>query len=576
MRVRSIELVGHPGVGNLALSFTDSSGNVFPVVVLAGANGTGKTAVLEAIHRAFEGRLAPNEKIGTVILSLNFDGDDLATISQIQGRGNVPTDGSVTDFTLKVDTNVTDTFLGHTLHWADASGKSMQHVIVPPQGWEHVFASYYSEASINFEASPPKTVTGQSLDDGEPKATRSGNKLAQSISQLLVDVRSADSEDLAEWVEANPADVPPASIRDVRFSRFRTAFDYMFPTKRFKSVERSASGLVFSFIEHGRISSLNTLSTGEKQIVFRAGFLVRNLSTMKRSIVLVDEPELSLHPEWQSRIVQFYIHLLSDPQGRHPQLFISTHSPFIVHGAAGAKPIILQKDAATGAITEMPAPHYPGVAGYEAVSAFNIDAFLASAAHPLLVIVEGETDVQILLTAWDKLYPGQQRSFEVRAALGDKNLSITLNDQEVFVKLAGRMILGVFDFDSAYNQWNGVWKKANASNLVSSQESSGLIKRHATGKAWAALLPVPSFRSHYASKVLGGHSVLSIELLFDDQYIPSGMILQKTLPLGQAIPYFNPSQKAAFAAHVDTLPASAFTSFSVVFDRISDILNGTL
>ena len=79
----------------------------------------------------------------------------------------------------------------------------------------------------------------------------------------------------------------------------------MFPRKKLRALGREKQAFRIEFEEGGRISDLNSLSTGEKQIVFRGGFLLRELDRARSGIILIDEPELSLHPEWQSRIVGF-------------------------------------------------------------------------------------------------------------------------------------------------------------------------------------------------------------------------------------------------------------------------------
>jgi len=333
-----------------------------------------------------------------------------------------------------------------------------------------------------------------------------------------------------------------------------------------------AGGHSVEFEEFGRTTSIGNLSTGEKQVVFRAGFLLRSLSEARSSIVLIDEPELSLHPEWQERIISFYTSLLGDGSGTHPQILVSTHSPFIVHGAVGAKVIILEKDSATGAVREMPSPTYPAVRGSEAVRAFNIDGFLSAARKPLLILTEGESDALLFKAAWDKLRPGKPMEFELRAALGAKNVNITLNDSEVFSKLAGRMLLGVFDFDSAFNQWNGVWYKT--SQNIPTAEVDGVMKRHSTHKGWAMLLPVPPFRQSFASRALGGASILSAEFLFQDADIPSSMVGSNQVPLGHALPYFKDSEKTNFATLAQRLPPSSFAGFEPLLARWEDILAG--
>ena len=62
------------------------------------------------------------------------------------------------------------------------------------------------------------------------------------------------------------------------------------------------------------------LSAGEKQML---SFLCYNAFSEK-TIILVDEPEVSLHVDWQRRLLPTLL-----KQGQKNQFFVATHSPFI-------------------------------------------------------------------------------------------------------------------------------------------------------------------------------------------------------------------------------------------------------
>lgn len=68
------------------------------------------------------------------------------------------------------------------------------------------------------------------------------------------------------------------------------------------------------------IDSIDTLSSGEKQML---GFLCYN-AWINESIFLIDEPEISLHIDWQRCLFQY---LLS--QQTNNQFIVATHSPCI-------------------------------------------------------------------------------------------------------------------------------------------------------------------------------------------------------------------------------------------------------
>ncbi len=573
MKIKSISIKNHPGIGDLDLSFCDDQDVPFNVIVLAGISGTGKTAVLEAIHRTFEGTLGG--KFGIVTIEFLADASDLARMA-LTRDGPKSFSTPVTEFTLKHDSFNEVSWAAYSLTWDDPAGKQngLAEFVMHREDWRNVFRSFFNEASVNFDAPHVPSITALGVDDPSIKIARSGSGLAGQITQLLVDVRAADAEDLTRWVELNPKAIPPEGVKRKRLARFADAFHTIFPAKRFKEVRHQGGVHRVEFEEFGRTTGIENLSTGEKQVVFRAGFLLKNLSEVGCSIVLIDEPELSLHPEWQERIIAFYTSLLGDGKGSHPQMIVSTHSPFIVHGAAGACVIILEKDPHTGAIREMPAPAYPVVRGTEAIRAFNIDGFLNAAQKPLLILTEGESDAILFRLAWQKLRPNMSMDFELRAALGMKNINITLNDQDVFTKLGGRMLAGVFDFDSAYDQWKGVWSKNGT--LVQVTEAEGLVKRHATKKGWAMLLPVPAHRVNYASQTLAGKSILSAEFLFDQTDIPLHMIGQNSIAMGQSLPYFRDADKMNFANQAASFPASKFAAFEPLLARWEDILAGRI
>ncbi len=574
MKIVRVKLINHPGIGDLDLDLTDN-GSAPQVVVLAGGNGCGKTAILEAIQSTF-GSNGTALNIGTIEIEFELTQFEIARLNAMGPMQRIEADAK--SFVLTYDTSSGAAQAAwqqmFQLTWIDAAGTSQPapSPVWIQEAWSGFMMVFFSEANVSFHAPPLRAIGGGDVDAPTRTGKRSGGQLANEIAQLIVDIRAADNEDLANWVAQNPDQPVPLTERDRRFSRFVKAFEYMFVSKRFKGVDRSNGLLSPEFIEHGRVSTLDKLSTGEKQIVFRAGFLLRDLAALQNSVVLIDEPELSLHPDWQARIVGFYKHLLTDGEGNCPQIIIATHSPFIVHGAGNSKVIILEKDDTTGVIGPMPSPAYPSVAAIEAVRAFNIDAFLSEVtAAQLLVLTEGETDKIILDTAWSKLRPGHPKPFELRSALAAKNINITLNDDQVIHKMNGRKVVGLFDFDEAYNHWNGLWKKGGQ---VIGDEATGLIKKHPTAdNLWAMLLPVPSFRQDFASQILKGGSILSIEFMFEDVDHIDGLTTTKPMATGFEMPKIVDGKKRDFADYVANLEPDRFAAFKPLFSRFDEMLN---
>ena len=65
------------------------------------------------------------------------------------------------------------------------------------------------------------------------------------------------------------------------------------------------------------------LSSGEKQLY--AKVILLKMLEPENSIILIDEPDLTLHPKWQAEIMRLYSKI-----GKNNQFIITTHSPFII------------------------------------------------------------------------------------------------------------------------------------------------------------------------------------------------------------------------------------------------------
>ena len=70
------------------------------------------------------------------------------------------------------------------------------------------------------------------------------------------------------------------------------------------------------------------LSGGEKELITKAFALY--VSDIRDKIILIDEPESSLHPNWQNRILKIYEDFAKE---NNNQIIIATHSPHIIASA---------------------------------------------------------------------------------------------------------------------------------------------------------------------------------------------------------------------------------------------------
>ena len=122
-----------------------------------------------------------------------------------------------------------------------------------------------------------------------------------------------------------------------RIEKFKKIYNNFFRDKEFVEINSDTFEPIFKDETNENLLTVNNLSAGEKQIFFRGGSLLENIED--DTIVLIDEPEVSLHPEWQQRILEFYKNI--NPSN---QYIFSTHSPHVVSCCKTDELIVLYKE----------------------------------------------------------------------------------------------------------------------------------------------------------------------------------------------------------------------------------------
>lgn len=391
MKFRKITFKDHPILGSVSFDFTDASGKTVDTIIIAGENGCGKSLLLSFLN-TYNPSISAKELGFVLKVEVEFTEEDLKIIYQDKiflsvfaphFSGNIVTfihDTTYSDDNSRVEFNTKD---GKT-----AVGHAFQLVQNPV-----IYKTVFSDVEINFTPGNVRYTTSTNLDVDTSVSERSTSSVATEIKQLLVDINELDNEELAKWVDTHRNQPPVEEVLHKRIKRFTKAFDKIFPHKRFVGIDNKDNQKNVIFEEFGRQMDISQLSSGEKQIVFRGGFLLRNLGIINGATVLVDEPELSLHPQWQLKILNFLKGLFIDEKGKQTsQLIVATHSPFILHNDTRANDkVIVMKKNDEGKIEVLDKPEYYNWTVSSAVEeAFNVLPLLVE--KNVIVFLEGETD----------------------------------------------------------------------------------------------------------------------------------------------------------------------------------------
>ena len=369
IKVKSIQFINHPILGNLYLDFCDNFGNVVDTIIIAGENGTGKSTVLREIDNVLRADAHYECDVNLLI------GNVLRVIRYRMDKGS--------------------------MHVYDEKGhKNYQGSSINM----FRFNTVYSDVDINFAGGLIRTVASTDLDN-DTKSIKSDSELATRVKQLIVDIQDADDADTAESLRK--AKEKNLSITEItpgkRMERFTNAFNRMFDGLTYRRVlnQNNRKSIVFS--KNGAEFDIDMLSSGEKQIVYRGCFMLKNVNSLKGATVFIDGPEISLHPEWQKKILDYYKNIFTDEHGdQASQLFVATHSPFVLHNEQRKNDkVIVLRQTRDGKIESVDKPEYYQCGTVAAVKdAFSELAFLDNN-EGKIVYVEGRTDEAYLRKAYE-------------------------------------------------------------------------------------------------------------------------------------------------------------------------------
>lgn len=232
-----------------------------------------------------------------------------------------------------------------------------------------------------------------------------GDRSEERRSKLLYDwenkYRNVKSQLSEEFVSAVLRGVSPdeAPLQKSIKELFRT----FFPGKEFLGVTLAAdNSLTFPVrLNTGEVHDIDELSSGEKEIVY--GYLWLRTGTPRRSVILVDEPELHLNPALVQGLPAFYKANLAD--ALDAQVWIVTHSDVILRQGVRAPGMAVYHMARAQGGGAQQAVKIDSQNAVEAAVLDLIGDLAAYRPYAKIVLVEGHKETRFDVDVVRRLFP---------------------------------------------------------------------------------------------------------------------------------------------------------------------------
>jgi predicted ATP-binding protein involved in virulence len=295
MKIQTLHLDSNPLFGSKKIEFRDAGGNILNLIVFAGNNGSGKTTMLESIFEILTQHTEKQNKNNFVDICLQ----PLIDSKLLPSETKTPIH------------NIHNNSFANVFQSIDESNRPK---IV------------YMPAEINFDC---LRVNEQSYD-----YTYAFHHVVNK--ETIKDVGRYISSLIKDEVFKNLS-LPALHSINAICDQINLVFNDLDIDARLTGLAAEGEKLPVFKNSSGNAFDINALSSGEKQLFVRA--LSLKMLKAANSIILIDEPEISLHPKWQQRILKTY-----QKMGQNNQIFVATHSPHILSSVATEHVFLLSKN----------------------------------------------------------------------------------------------------------------------------------------------------------------------------------------------------------------------------------------
>ena len=323
MKIKNLHIEEYNGLENLNVNF-ESEGKVLDLIVLSGINGSGKTRVLKSIRYWFE--MFRSKAVNVELFYEENEKEVLKSLMNSEGLTEVEKEA-------QKDIEFTDCLRNIKFYNYDYRHNKTENqnynskIISRSFGKLKIFPKIiYVPTEINFE---------------EIKKAQTNLKKEYSFINI---VDSYEIKDIPSYIATRISkvaneeeDLTMGQVRKKVFEEINGIFEILELDVKLSEISKDENSMPIFTDSSGKKFGINELSSGEKQLFLRT--LAIKMLEPENSIIMIDEPELSLHPKWQQKIVDVYKKI-----GKNNQIILATHSPHILGSVEKENIILLIKN----------------------------------------------------------------------------------------------------------------------------------------------------------------------------------------------------------------------------------------
>ena len=306
MKIKNLHIKEFKGLRNISINF-EKNDKVLNLAVLAGTNGTGKTRVLESILEYFQDYIYHNYKRNSNKIEMYFEEKEKIC------RDNVGNEMELYAGLKEFSYNETN------------NPRNESHIKIKKE-LDILPKVIYVPTEINF----------QKMNTASTTLVQEYNFINIVNTNLIKDIPSYIATKMISAMFKNKNE----KVGDVQkkvFDEINEIFEILDIDVKAEDISQDGKNMPIFENSSGDKFDINELSSGEKQLFLRT--LAIKMLNPENSIILIDEPELSLHPKWQQRIVDVYRKI-----GKNNQIIIATHSPHILGSVRKENIMLLDKN----------------------------------------------------------------------------------------------------------------------------------------------------------------------------------------------------------------------------------------